>query len=46
LRFAFLLVHAFLQARAGEIVDSLEAVQDQLPEPGVKPHMHEAAAAH
>ena len=41
----FLLVHAFLQARAGEIVDSLEAAKISFLNMA-QTHMHEGAAAH
>jgi biopolymer transport protein ExbB/TolQ len=40
----FLLVHAFLQARAGEIVDSLEAAKISFLNMA-QTHMHEGAAA-
>jgi biopolymer transport protein ExbB/TolQ len=40
----FLLVHAFLQARAGEIVDSLEAAKISFLNLA-QSHMHEAPAA-
>ena len=41
----FLLVHAFLQARASEIVDSLEAAKVSFLNMA-QTHMHEAAPAH
>jgi biopolymer transport protein ExbB/TolQ len=41
----FLLVHAFLQARAGEIVDSLEAAKISFLNMA-QSQMHESAAAH
>src|SRR5262245_11873053 len=41
----FLLIHAFLQARATEIVDSLEAAKISFLNLA-QPHMHEGAAAH
>ena len=41
----FLLIHAFLQARTSEIVDGLEARQDQFPERHAAPEGRGAAIA-